>query len=68
MDINDSVIDNRRREKKRVRSIMIDEAMITVNGKRYWLWVAYEPCINKYLLMNVSKDITILTCYYFIKS
>jgi len=30
--------------------MMIDETIIAVNGKRYWLWVAYEPYINKYLL------------------
>ena len=46
---------------------MIDESMITVNGKRYWLWIAYEPYINKYLLMDISKDKTVLICYYFIK-
>ena len=46
---------------------MIDESMITVNGKRYWLWIAYEPYINKYLLMDISKDRNTLRCYYFIK-
>jgi len=64
MDINESVV-YRRREKKRIRSIMIDESMITVN-KRYWLCY-YEPYINKYLLMDISKDRTALRCYYFIK-
>ena len=35
---------------------MIDETMITVKGEVYWLWVAYEPYINKYLLMDISKE------------
>jgi len=34
MDINNFVRD-RRREKRKIRCIMIDESMITVNGKRY---------------------------------
>ncbi len=66
MDINNFVID-RRGEKKRIRCIMIDESMITVDDKRYWLWIDYELYINKYLLMHISKDKTVLTCYYFIK-
>ena len=66
IDINDFVID-RRREKKRIRSIMIDESMITVKGEVYWLWIAYEPYINKYLLMYISKERTVLICYNFIK-
>ena len=44
---------------------MIDETMITVN-KRYWLCY-YEPYIKKYLLMYISKDRTVLTCYNFIE-
>jgi len=64
IDINESVV-YRRREKKRIRCIMIDESMI--KGEVYWLWVAYEPYINKYLLMDISKDRTTLRCYYFIK-
>ena len=66
MDINDFVID-RSKEKSKVRCIMIDETMITIKGEVYWLWVAYEPYINKYLLMDISKDRTTLRCYYFIK-
>jgi len=46
---------------------MIDESMITIKGEVYWLWIAYEPYINKYLLMDISKDRTTLRCYYFIK-
>jgi len=41
--------------------------MITVKGEVYWLWVAYEPYIKKYLLMNISKERTVLTCYNLIK-
>ena len=41
--------------------------MITVKGEVYWLWVAYEPYINKYLLMHISKERTVAVCYNFIK-
>jgi putative transposase len=67
IDINEFVID-RRREKKRIKCIMIiDETMITIKGEVYWLWIAYEPYINKYLLMNISRERSILVCYNFIK-
>ena len=36
MDISNFVI-YRRREKKRIRSIMVDETMITIKGEVYWL-------------------------------
>ncbi len=46
---------------------MIDETMITVKGEVYWLWIAYETYIDKYLLMNIYKEGTVLICYNFIK-
>ena len=42
-------------------------SMITIKGGVYWLWVAYEPYIKKYLLMHISKERTVLTCYNLIK-
>jgi putative transposase len=67
MDINFVIID-RRREKRRIRCIMIDETMITIKDEVYWLWIAYEPYTKKYLLMNISKERTLLVvCYNFIK-
>jgi transposase-like protein len=47
--------------------MIIDETMITIKGEVYWLWIAYEPYINKYLLMNISRERSILVCYNFIK-
>ncbi len=50
MDIyNNFVIIDRRREKKRIRCIMIDETMITVKDKVYWLWIA---CIYMNLIQR----------------
>jgi transposase-like protein len=42
MDINNNfVITDRRREKKRIKCVMIDETMITIKDEVYWLWIAY---------------------------
>ena len=51
MDISNFVVD-RRREKRRIKCIMIDETMITIKGEVYWLWIAYEPYINKEVSIN----------------
>ena len=67
MDINNNLVIDRKKEKKRIRCIMIDETMITVKDEVYWLWVAYEPYTKKYLLMNISKEKTVFICYNFIK-
>jgi len=48
MDISNFVID-RKKERRKIKRIMIDESMITVKGEVYWLWIAYEPYINKYI-------------------
>ena len=42
-------------------------SMITVKGEVYWLWIAYEPYIKRYLLMHIYKERTLIVCYNFIK-
>ncbi len=66
MDISNFVIDRSKEKKRRIKCVMIDETMITIKGEVYWLWIAYEPYIKKYLLMNISKERTVLICYNFI--
>jgi len=29
-----------------VREIFVDETLIKINGKYYWLWLAYEPNLH----------------------
>ena len=41
MDINNNLVIDRRREKKRIKCVMIDETMITIKDEVYWLWI-YE--------------------------
>jgi IS1 family transposase len=40
--------------------------MITIKDEVYWLWIAYEPYIKKYLLMNISKERTVFNIYVII--
>jgi transposase-like protein len=40
---------------------------IDIKDEVYWLWIVYEPYTKKYLLMNISKERTLLVCYNFIK-
>ncbi len=40
IDINEFVA-YRKKEKRMIKCIMIDETMITIKGEVYWLWVAY---------------------------
>jgi putative transposase len=67
MDISNNLVIDRRKEKRKIKCVMIDETMITIKDEVYWLWIAYEPYTKKYLLMNISKDKTVLVCYNFIK-
>jgi len=50
MDINNNLVTDRRREKRKIKCVMIDETMITIKDEVYWLWIAYEPYTKKYLL------------------
>jgi transposase-like protein len=33
----------------------------------YWLWIAYEPALNRCLMMNLSRERTIFVCYRFFR-
>jgi transposase-like protein len=56
MDISNNLVTYRRKEKKRIRCILVMDSMHI-----------YEPYTKKYLLMNISKERTLLVCYNFIK-
>ena len=47
--------------------IFVDETLIQIDGKDYWLWIAYEPDMNLCLMMHISRERTILVCYQFFK-
>jgi putative transposase len=64
MDINPSVID--RREEREEKDKICNDRWYYDNSKgreRHAGYGYYEPYIKKYLLMNIYKDRTVLTCY-----
>jgi putative transposase len=64
---NANVADHFRINKQRVKEIFVDETLIQIDGKDYWLWIAYEPNIKRCLMMHLSRERTILVCYQFFK-
>jgi transposase-like protein len=50
-----------------VREIFVDETLLQIDGVDYWLWIAYEPGLNKCIMMHVSRERTLLACYQFFK-
>jgi putative transposase len=54
-------------EKCKVKRIFVDETLLRVDGQDYWLWIAYEPTLNRCLMMNLSRERTIFVCYQFFR-
>jgi putative transposase len=59
--------DRFRIDKHQVKEIFVDETLLQIDGEDYWLWIAYEPKLNKCLMIHLSRDRTILVCYQFFK-
>ena len=48
--------------------IFVDETLIQIDGKDYWLWIAYEPDMDLCLMMHhISRERTILVCCQFFR-
>ena len=47
--------------------IFVDETLIHIDGKDYWLWIAYEPNVDLCLMIHISRERTIFVCYQFFK-
>ena len=46
------VVDRFRVNRNQVKVIFVDETLlIQINGKDYWLWIAYEPDMDLCLMM-----------------
>jgi putative transposase len=54
-------------DRREVRRIFVDETLIKVKGREYWLWIAYEPELDRCLMMRLSVERTIMICYLFLK-
>lgn len=53
--------------KRSVKEIFVDETLLRIDGKDYWLWIAYEPNLDVCLMMYLSRERTIFVCYQFFK-
>jgi transposase-like protein len=36
--------------------IFVDETLIQIDGKDYWLWIAYEPDMDLCLMMHIYQE------------
>jgi putative transposase len=54
-------------DRRLVKEIFVDETLLQIDGKDYWLWIAYEPALNTCLMMHLSRERTIFVCYQFFK-
>ena len=64
------VVDRFRVNRTQVKVIFVDETLfIQIDGKDYWLWIAYEPDMDLCLMMHyISRERTIIfVCYQFFK-
>ncbi|MEP0824900.1 MAG: DDE-type integrase/transposase/recombinase [Nitrososphaera sp.] len=61
------VTDRFRTDRRLVRAIFVDETLLQIDGRDYWLWIAYEPALNACLAMHLSRERTVLVCYHFFK-
>ena len=56
-------------DRKRVRTIFVDETMIRIRGSQAWVWVwaTYEPALRVFLHFRVSYNQSGLNAYLFLK-
>lgn len=59
--------DRFRIDKRQIKKVFVDETLLKIDGQEYWLWIAYEPTMNKCLAMHLSRERTIFVCYQFFK-
>lgn len=53
--------------KHQIKEIFVDETLLKIDVQEYWLWIAYEPNLNKCLMMHLSRERTIFVCYQFFR-
>ena len=50
------IVDLFRINKNHVKMIFVDETLIQIDGKDYWLWIAYEPNVDLCLMVHISRE------------
>ena len=54
-------------DRRRVKTIFVDETMVKIRGRQAWIWVAYEPALKAFLHFRVSFNQSGLDAYLFLK-
>ena len=54
-------------DRRRVRTIFVDETMVKIRGSQAWIWVAYEPALKRFLHFRVTYNRSGLDAYLFLK-
>jgi putative transposase len=54
-------------DRRLVKEIFVDETLLRIYGQDCWLWIAYEPNLNRCLIMHLSRERTIFVCYQFFR-
>lgn len=54
-------------DRRRVRSIFVDETMIRIRGSQAWIWVAYEPTLKAFLWFRITYNLSELDAILFLK-
>jgi putative transposase len=54
-------------DRRLVKEIFVDETLLRIDGRDCWLWIAYEPNLNRCLMMHLSRERTIFVCYQFFR-
>ncbi len=62
-----SCADKFRLDRQKIKKIFVDKTLLQIDGKGYWLWLAYEPKLKRCLFMHLSRERTIFVCYHFFK-
>jgi len=52
-------------DRRLVKEIFVDETLLRIDGQDCWYWIAYEPNLNRCLMMHLSRERTIFVCYRF---
>jgi putative transposase len=54
-------------DRRKVRSIFVDETMVKIRGRQAWVWVAYEPSLRVFLWFRISFNQSELDAILFLK-
>ncbi len=55
-------------KRKRISAFVIDETVIQIGNRHYWLWIAIEPIHKTILGINISNERNMFVAENFIRS